>query len=265
MPDAVFVPLSDGRFEATDLARGPWDPSAQHGGAPAALLVGVLEDLPRAEGLEIARVTYEFMRPIPLGELVVHADVVRGGRRVQLLEATLTDPDGVELIKARALQVRRADPDATEEPAPPPAAGPEEGRSDHPPLRPGDLRMFGADAMDIRMVDGTFGESGPATAWFRLRVPLVAGKDPSPLGRLAAAADFGNGIASSLPWEGWLFINPDLTLYVERPPIGEWICLEARTVIARDGVGNASGILYDQTGRVGRATQALLIARRSSR
>lgn len=262
MPDAVFVALPDGRFEATELARGPWDPCAQHGGAPAALLMEVFEDLPRADGLQIARVTYEFMRPIPLGELEVHSEVVRRGRRVQLLEASLMDSQGVELIKARALQVRRADPDATEQAAPPPAAGPEAGRSDHPPMRSGDLLMFGADAIDIRMVDGTFGESGPATAWFRMRVPLVAGRDPSPLGRLAAAADFGNGIASTLPWTGWLFINPDLTLYVERPPIGEWICLEARTVIARDGVGNASGVLYDETGRVGRATQALLIARR---
>ncbi len=24
-----------------------------------------------------------------------------------------------------------------------------------------------------------------------------------------------------------MFINPDLTLYIEREPVGEWICLEA--------------------------------------
>ena len=74
--------------------------------------------------------------------------------------------------------------------------------------------------------------------------------------------DFGNGIASTLPWGEWVFINPDLTLYIERPPVGEWICLEARTRIAHGGVGVAEGVLYDQTGRVGRATQALLVARR---
>jgi Thioesterase-like superfamily len=262
VPDAVFIPGPDGRFEATELARGPWDPGAQHGGAPAALLMAAFEALPAPDGLQIARVTYEFMRPIPLGELDVRAEVVRPGRRVQLLEASVATPDGGELIRARALQVRRADPSATDAPEPPPAAGPDEGHPDSPRNLQHDLRMFGADAMDISVVAGAFREPGPATAWFRLRAPLIAGRENSPLQRIATAADFGNGIGSRLPWGEWLFINADLTVYVERLPIGEWICLQARTLIARDGVGVAEGILYDETGRVGRATQALLIARR---
>ena len=262
MPDAVFTPGTGGRFQATELARGPWEPDAQHGGAPAALLMAAFEALPAPEGLQIARVTYEFMRPIPLGELDVRAEVVRPGRRVQLLEASVTTADGGELIRARALQVRRADAGAGEEPPPPPAAGPEQGHSDSPRSLRHDLLVFGADAMDISVVAGGFREPGPATAWFRLRVPLIAGRENTPLQRMAAAADFGNGIASTLPWDEWLFINPDLTIYVERIPVGEWICLEARTLIARDGVGVAEGILYDEIGRVGRATQALLIGRR---
>lgn len=262
MPDAVFIPGREGRFQATELARGPWDPGAQHGGAPASLLMAAFEGLPAPEGLQIARVTYEFMRPIPLGDLDVRSEVVRPGRRVQVLEASLSTPEGDELIRARALQVRRADPGAGEEPAPPPAAGPEEGHPDSPGSLRHDLRVFGTDAMDIRVVAGAFREPGAATAWFRLRVPLVAGRENTPLQRLAAAADFGNGIGSKLPWGEWLFINPDLTVYVERLPIGEWICVEARTLIPHDGVGVAEGILYDQRGRVGRATQALLVARR---
>ena len=65
MSDAVFIPAGDSRFTATELARGPWDPNAQHGGAPAALLMRGFEALPAADGLQIARVTYEFMRPVP--------------------------------------------------------------------------------------------------------------------------------------------------------------------------------------------------------
>jgi hypothetical protein len=122
--------------------------------------------------------------------------------------------------------------------------------------------MFAPDAIDIRFVRGNFHGGGPATAWFRLKVPIVAGEKPSPLERLAAAGDFGNGISSALSWNEYMFINPDLTLYVDREPAGEWIGLEARTWIATEGVGTAESVLYDKDGRVGRATQSLLIARR---
>ena len=59
-----------------------------------------------------------------------------------------------------------------------------------------------------------------------------------------------------------MFINPDLTLYVERPPVGEWICLQSRTIIAPGGIAIAESVLHDLSGRVGTATQALLIAPR---
>jgi len=78
----------------------------------------------------------------------------------------------------------------------------------------------------------------------------------------AFAGDFGNGISSSLSWDEHVFINPDLTLYIERYPEGEWIGLEARTRIPPGGLGVAESVLYDQRGRVGRALQALLIAGR---
>jgi hypothetical protein len=248
----------DGHFVATELARGPWDPGAQHGGAPAALLMRAFESLPAAEGLAIVRATYELLRPVPLGPLVVDAQVVRPGRRVQLLEATLFSPDGLELVRARGLQVAsaQAPPSA---PAPPPP-GPEHGAPNdlQSPHRP----MFAPDTMEIRFVAGEFRARGPATAWFRMRVPLVGGEEATPMQRLAAAGDFGNGISSPLNWDEYLFINPDLTLYVERPPVGEWIGLDSRTTIAEGGIGVSESVLFDRLGRVGRAIQALLVAPR---
>jgi hypothetical protein len=210
-------------------------------------------------GLALARVTYEFLRPVPLGDLEVDADVVRPGKRVQLLEGAIRAPDGIEVVRARALRIARVDPQvpATES-APPP--GPEHGRDND--LRSPHRPMFAPDAIEIRFVEGDFHGGGPATAWFRLRVPIVAGEEPSPLQRLAAAGDFGNGISSTLSWDEYMFINPDLTLYVDREPSGEWLALESRTYIAREGVGTAESVLYDKDGRVGRATQSLLIATR---
>ena len=260
MSTAPVFEGTDGRFVATQLARGPWDANSLHGGAPAALLVRAFEQLPAADGLGLARVTYEFMRPVPVGPLEVHAEVVRGGRRGQLLEASIV-VGGVEVVRARALQVQAADAgadaDAGETTPPPP--GPEHGRP--PELLVPHHPMFAFDAIEIVFVAGTWG-GGPSTAWFRLLSPIVAGETPSPLQRLAAAGDFGNGISATLSWDHYLYINPDLTLYIEREPTGEWICLESQTRIARHGIGVAESVLYDERGRVGRATQALLVAPR---
>jgi hypothetical protein len=252
--------VSDGRFVATEFARGPWDPNAQHGGAPAALLMREFENLPTPDGLIVARVTYEFLRPVPLGELLVDSRVVRGGKRVQLLDASLAAADGSEVMRARALQVRAADAVVPRTRTAPPPTPPESGHENDyvAPYRP----MFAPDAIEIRFVDGAFYGEVPSTAWFRLRRPLLAGEPTSSLQLLAAAADFGNGISTVLPWDEYVFINPDLTLYIERPPVGEWVALEAQTLIASEGIGTAEGILYDERGRVGRATQALFVAPR---
>jgi hypothetical protein len=112
------------------------------------------------------------------------------------------------------------------------------------------------------MVDRSPQALGPGAAWFRLRVPVVAGETPTPLQRLAVAADFPNGISSELPWEDWIYINPDLTIYIEREPRGEWIGLEAHTRIVEGGVGVAQAVLYDADGRVGRSLQSLYVAKR---
>ncbi|HEY1592305.1 MAG TPA: thioesterase family protein [Solirubrobacteraceae bacterium] len=262
MSDAVYEDAGDGRFVASELARGPWDPRAQHGGAPAALLMREFERLPAEDGLQLARATYELLRPVPMGELRAEARVVRRGRRVQLLEGTIATPDGTEVVLARALQVREADAPASGGEPPPP--GPEQGKPHAPGgegFTPPHSPMFAPDAIEIRFVSGIFGR-GPATAWFRLRVPLVAGEEPTPLQRLAAAGDFGNGISAVLDWGRYAFINPDLTLYIDRPPEGEWICLDATTRIAPGGIGSAESVLYDERGRAGRAIQALLVAPR---
>jgi len=261
VPQAVFTAIAgaEDRMHASELARGPWDPHAQHGGAPAALLMRAFERLIGAKDLALARVTYEILRPVPLGALEVKAQALSTGRRVQLLEGSILDTAGTEVVRARALRIRRAETQLQPEtvrPLLPPGQGAEND------LERDQGVTFATDAMEIRFADGAFHQPGPATAWFRLRVALVAGEHASPLQRLAAASDFGNGISAVLRWDEHLFINPDLTLYVEREPVGEWIALEAQTRIASGAVGVSESVLYDQQGRVGRAMQALLVARR---
>jgi acyl-Coa thioesterase superfamily protein/acyl-CoA thioesterase superfamily protein len=262
--DAVFVQDGD-RFQATDLALGPWYPGALHGGAPAALLVHVVRRHVVDAGLRLARITYEFVRPVPQAALSVAVEVVRPGRRVTLLDAVLRDGEGAEVTRARALLVRPSEVDA---PAaslgePPSFPGPDQGVPNDWEGR--QRRGFATDAMEIRFVKGRFLEPGEATAWFRLRHPLVAGQPVHPLETVAAAGDFGNGIAAVLDWDEHVFINPDLTLYVERPPLDEWVALESQTRIEAGSVGVAESVLWDRRGRIGRAIQSLVVGPRPPR
>jgi acyl-coenzyme A thioesterase PaaI-like protein len=261
-PDAVFVHDGDA-FTATDLALGPWAPGALHGGATAALIAHVLPAHANGPGpdpgLRLARLTYEFVRPVPVGPLTVRVEQVRPGRRVALLDAFVTDPEGTEVTRARGLLLQPSEIEAT--PAqPPPFPGPEDGAAnDWDERRP----MFATHAMEIRFVEGRFREPGAATAWFRLRAPLIAGEPTRPLDRVAAAGDFGNGIASVLDWGAHVFINPDLTLYLERDPVDEWVALQSEMRVLSGSTAVAESVLWDRRGRIGRAVQSLLVGPRA--
>ncbi|MGZ4802291.1 MAG: thioesterase family protein [Acidimicrobiia bacterium] len=258
MPESVFLPDGDA-FVATELARGPWDPNAQHGGAPSALLARTVERHEAEAPMQVARLTIELLRPVPLGRIEVRARTVRPGKKVQLIEASLL-ADGTAVARAIGLRIRVK-----------PLELPETSRVSESISRVPDGKRFvfervgpvsfGA-AMEVAIVGGAVDQVGPATVWFRLRVPFVAGEEMSPLMRVAAAADFGNGVSAVVDWSSnWLFINPDLTITLSRYPVGEWVALDAVTYPSDQGVGYAESALYDDDGRIGRAVQSLLFDR----
>jgi hypothetical protein len=258
---ALFEPLDDDRVRATDFTRGPWDPGAEHGGAPAALLARAIERAEPGADMRVARVTMELLRPVPIGELRVETELVRPGRRVQLVAARLWAGDTLT-VQALALRIRRAEhvsPTVAPTPGlPEPVPGPDARAA----LRLGSQRSFPDDACDLRFARGHYRSPGPAVAWIRLAVPVVEGETPSGLQRALAAADFGNGVSAVLDWDAQVFINPDLSVHLERDPVGEWIGLDAETTIGADGTGQAASTLFDEQGRIGRAVQALYVDRR---
>jgi Acyl-CoA thioesterase C-terminal domain/Acyl-CoA thioesterase N-terminal domain len=257
---AAFYELDGELAVPAELTRGPWDPRSQHGGAPAALLAREVEQA-GADGMRTARMTVEFLAPVPIEPLRLSARVPRPGRRVELVEAELWHA-GKPVVRATALRIREAgDPlpaVADPAPAPPGHEGATPVQTDLPIPRP----WFGEDAVEVRFAAGALMEPGPATAWFRLRVPVVEGEEPTPFQRAACAADFGNGVSSALDWTKYVFVNPDLTLYLERPPRGEWVCLDARTTVDPGGTGLARSTVHDEHGPIGSATQALFVAPR---
>lgn len=258
--DALFS-IDGDAYVPSDLTRGPWAPGAQHGGPPCALLMRAVDAVDAPAPMQVARATFELLRPVPLVPLTVTTTVLRPGRKVQLVGASLHAGD-TEVVRCVALRIR-----STSLPLSPGVAV-DEGRPDlpdeagatEPPfaIPAAELRYFHRDAMEIRAVAGGFDRPGPATAWFRLRVPVIEGETPSGAVRAAATADFGNGLSWVVPPD-WLFINPDLTIHLLRPPAGEWLCLAARTLASDTGVGLAESAIYDAAGRVGRSVQSLLL------
>jgi hypothetical protein len=266
---ALFEAADGATFSATEHARGPWDPRHCHGGPVAALLTRAVEQCePGDVEWQVARVTVELTRPVPVGRaLTLTATTERGGKRVSLVGAVLTD-DGVEVARARGLRIRTevmALPDVVDATVAPFPLPPERSRLERFTLSPAggdDMTSFARDACEHRYASGSFTEPGPVAVWIRLTVPVVPDEAPTGAQRAAAAADFGNGVSAVLPWDRFLFINPDLTMHLSRPPHGEWIGLDAFTHLGPHGAGLAESALHDAHGPIGRAAQSLYLDHR---
>jgi hypothetical protein len=258
--DAFYEKTGDS-FTATEFTRGPWDPGAQHAGPASALLGRAVEELVGDEGFQVGRIVFEILRPVPIGEVRVESRVLRPGKRVQLVEASLVGEAG-ELMRATAWLLRKQELELPAEvvDASPPPPGPEQGRA--PEFFDTGHDVGYPSAMEWSAVAGAFLEPGPATVWLRMLHPLVAGEEPSPLQRALIIADIGNGISAVLDFGEYVFVNVDLTVHFERMPEGEWICVDAVTRPQPSGIGTAESVLFDERGRIGRAAQSLLIAQR---
>lgn len=257
-PDAYYVPDGDGMI-ATGWTRGPWSPDHQHGGPPAALLIRAIEAVMPAHQ-QVVRVVVDYRRPAPLGRLTTRAELTRSGRKVGAARAELL-ADDVVVVSADALLLRREEIDVPasarrEEPPPP-------GPDGCPPTT---FPFFRYDvayhrSLEMRIARGTAGEADMAV-WLRPRLPTVLGEVPTPWQRVMACADSGHGVGFGLPVTEYSFLNPDLTIYLHREPVADWLCLDARTIVGPTGIGVGDTRVLDQRGTIGRIVQSQLIERR---
>jgi hypothetical protein len=256
--EAFYEPVGPGSFRSTEHTVGPWSPTAQHAGPPAALLVREIEAALPADGGRLSRVAVDLLGSVPVAEVAVRARVVRPGRSVQLAEAEVV-AGGRVVARAAAWWHQATDTAAVTTPSAAPPSRPAAAA----PVVVSWAEGGYLSAMDWLPVAGGFEQPGPTTVWARMRYPLVAGEHPTGLQRLLAVADSGNGVSWQLDLSRWLFINTELTVHVLRPPTGEWICLDAVTQVGADGTGLATSQLSDDHGGVGRGAQALLIRPRT--
>jgi len=252
--EAVF--RVDGHNVTTrEHAGGPWDPTVQHGGAPSALVTWAAEQLPTPQPMQVARITVDLMRPVPVAPLTFEAEVVREGRKIQLCAVRLFS-NGVEVVRASVLKIR-IEPvtlPSYVETQPLDLPGPDEGKLE----KPAGENKF-SSCVTLRAVRGGFLKLGPAAIWFRADRPMVEGFENSTAMRVALTSDFTNGVASVIDFTKWTFINADLSITLARQPVGDWILLNSQATLGEDGAGIAISRLADSQGYFGQAVQCLVV------
>jgi len=256
--EAVYR-VDNGIAQTSPTAAGPWDPRLQHGSAPSSLICWAVERLPSPVPMRLARLTVDLMRPVPVAPLAIETEIVREGRKIQLINVRLL-AGASEVVRASALRIRVSDQALPERAITPGLDLPLAEQGQPPPFAKDDTPFL--RGLDISVVRGGFGAPGPAAVWFRANQPIVAGASISTAMRAVIAADFCNGVSSVLSPRHWTFINGDLTVSLGREPRGEWILLDAETWIGPDSVGIAAGRLADAGGYFGRAVQSIIFEKR---
>jgi hypothetical protein len=253
----------DGLFVPSGHAGGPWDAGSQHGGGPAALMARAVERLESPGPMLLARLSIDFLGAVPMAPVAVESRIAKPGRRLQLAEVSLS-AEGRDVCRGRAVLIRREPVPVPAQAVPGPRIAPPDGVEPEPMplLIEGAEEGFARTGMELRFVEGRFLEPGAATAWFRLKLPLVAGEEPSPAQRAVAAADFGNGMSAELAFASHLFVNTELTVHLAREPVGEWIGVEGVTEHGPEGTALSASVLHDSDGPVGRGAQSLFVAER---
>lgn len=263
LPAAAYEVLSPHAVQATALTRGPWDPQHQHAGPPIAMACRAIEAVAREHGLtHIGRLTANLLRPLPIDRLEIEVVTDYAGRNAAHYSAFIRGR-GKELARFTALAQREQalalPQDLAAHPLPQAPSPPADSAAARMPFGQGHAGY--ADLVENRVAAGRLFD-GPSAVWFRLRHPLVEGEVPSGYQRVAVAADSGNGISAVLDFSRYSFVNADLTINLLRAPRGEWVCLEAQTLLAANGCGLAESRLYDEHGLIGRATQSLAVRER---
>lgn len=229
-----------------------------HGGPPSALLAHAMTEQSAGQVLPdpgfICRMTVEILKPVPVADVEITSRVIRPGRRIALVDAALSVGDDVVML-ARAWFMRIADVDVprTRRPESPP-------KGNAPAVIPDSWGSGYLQAIEWLEASGTFAEPGPATAWSRPRYPLVAGRELTGIERVMVVADSGNGLSAAADPTQLIYVNPELSVHLLRPPEGEWIWMSAETFLDQCGVGLAITTLGDRSGQIGTGNQSLFVA-----
>lgn len=250
-----FERLDASTFRATAHAGGAWDPQEQHVAPALGLLVHVVEldrDARRDDGLLVGRLSFDILGTMPIDVVDVAVRVVRPGRTIELVEATLSH-GGRAAVVLRAWLVAPRDTThlhaATLPRIPPPADLP---RWDPATVWPGG---FVASA-EVRRAQV---EPGRAAFWVRTPLALVRDEPVSRLAAVAGLLDIANGMTVRADPRVLAFPNLDLTAHLFAVPRGDWVGFDTTVCFGPSGLGVTSSVLHDADGPVGTMSQVLTL------
>jgi hypothetical protein len=260
LPAAFFRQTTNNNYEPSEAVIGPWSPELQHGGPPCALLTHALRTYPMTGVFQLARITIEFLGPVPVKPCEIRIEKVRGGKQIELLRGEYLSGGKVFLL-AHAWRLKtesgitEAVDDSFELPDLP---GPQAQR-----FFPGHPNFPYGDAMEWRFTEGGFDSLGPATVWTRARIPLIEGQETDGVEALILMIDSANGVSNELDILKWTFVPVDLTVGLYRHPIGPWVGMSAHTTLGIEGIGQTTTIAFDAMGKVGQSIHTLFVRPRS--
>jgi hypothetical protein len=257
MTNMPFFTRTGETFHPTDIANGPWDQKSLHGRVIIGLLGFGIEERHSGRDFVPARLTVDMFRLPTLDKPIeITTRLVRDGLRIRLVEAELVS-GGVSMARASCQLLRRTqNPDGSIW-SPPNWDAPKP--ADIPP--PTDPRLGMHGKWTTRPIVGHMGSLGPRRLWMSEVRELVDGFALTPFTRVAVAADFASPFANAGD-QGLAFINSDVTLYLHRLPVTEWIGFEVVNHQSAEGVAIGECWLYDEQGLLGTSTVAALAQRK---
>ncbi len=252
---AYFERIGPSAFRATSHVGGAWKTDEQHIAPALGLLVHLVEqdrDRRRDDRLTVGRLSFDILGTIPIDVAGTAVTVLRPGRTVELVEATLSH-GGRAVVRLRAWLLQAADTSRIAGVALPRIPGPAE-------MAPWDPTTVWAGGFIASVeVRRSRLEPGRGAFWVRTPVPLLDGEPVSPLARAAGLFDIANGMTVRVSPKEVAFPNLDLTAHLFAQPQGEWLGFDTAVSFGPDGVGLTATTLHDETGPIGTVGQTLTL------
>lgn len=251
---AYFERTGATTFDATRMTSGAWDTSAQHIAPAMGLLTHLLEEDRRTRGrddLTPGRLTFDILGPVPVGPVATDVRVLRPGRGIELVEATMSHADR-EVLVLRAWLLQAG---ATAH-----VAGPAHRSLPGPDTLPGwdPTTVWPGDFIASLELRRDQAEPGRAIYWARTDEPLLD-EPVSPVASVAGLLDIANGMTVREDPQRVAFPNLDLTAHLHRLPVGGWLGFDTSVTFGAGGVGLTSSVVHDLEGPFGVVNQSLTV------
>ncbi|MDF0532492.1 thioesterase family protein [Tsukamurella sp. 8F] len=252
--EPYFRRTGDAAFAATAHTGGAWKTDEQHIAPALGLLAHVVEadrDARRSDGLVLTRLSYDILGVLPVGDVTTTVTVLRPGRTIELVEATLAHGER-DAVRLRAWLMAPRDTAAVAGTALEAIPGPTECPDWDP------TTVWPGGFIASAQVRRTQQAPGRATYWVRTDVPLL----DEPVSRTASAAgllDIANGMTVRADPRAVAFPNVDLTAHLYSAPGEGWLGFDTRVSFGADGLGLTETVLHDESGPIGSVSQMLTV------